>query len=232
MYSGQPGSSLGFLFGKNIQGLVNWIQRTGIYYVPPAESVTSQDCEGQAEWAKYHFLQGLTRAELSWDETGKEIILQFADKTQMDDDTPPQEPLGWKSNLSLVCGGQRFGPISSTQPSTALCCFVQPGSPGSTVSHRSSSHQTCQNTSGTSKTPQVVSEEPFLFLFFPPSFSSSFCFPISLEQAQITQNYLVKPILVFWLPGVIQSFLHKGKPSGHKFCADPAAPAEQLKPEL
>lgn len=43
VYSGQPGLSLGFLLGKNIQGSVNWLQGSGVCCVPPAGTVTSQD---------------------------------------------------------------------------------------------------------------------------------------------------------------------------------------------
>lgn len=93
-------------------------------------------------------------ATTGWDRKKKN--LQMTAKTKMDDDTPTQEHLGWKSNLSMVCRGQKFDPISSTwhpQPFMVL-------------SQENSLPQTCQDISGASKISQVISKEPFFF----PSF--------------------------------------------------------------
>lgn len=145
---------------------------------------------------------------------------------------PPRSPGVGSQTSSVVCGGQKFGPISSIEPSRALYCSAQPGSQECTVSQRSSPHQTCQDTSDASRTSQMMSDEPFIFFPSNNPFAPHFVFPTSMELAQVSQSCLVKPTHIFWLPGVIQSFLHKGKPSAHEFCADLPAPAEQLKPEL
>lgn len=79
--------------------------------------------------------------------------------------SPPRSPGAGSQTSSVVCRGQKFGPISSIKPSRALYCGAQPGSQECTVSQRSSPHQTCQDTSGASRTSQMMSDEPFIFFF-------------------------------------------------------------------
>lgn len=91
--------------------------------------------------------------------------------------SPPRSPGAGSQTSSVVCRGQKFGPISSIKPSRALYCGAQPGSQVCTVSQRSSPHQTCQDTSDASRISQMMSDEPFIFFSISYPFSSSFCFP-------------------------------------------------------